>query len=213
MVPLTMPSTRWIRSPTRDSRSGRMSGMPPATAASKSRSTPAASAAANSSAPRLARSSLLPVTTGLPARQGGEDQRAGRLDAADHLDDHVDDGSATTAAASVVRTPSGSVDRALLGQAAHGDRRHLEAHAGAGLDLVGLLGDELRRGRRRRCRTPATRPAPSLLMGADGSGAGRRARSRSAQVGGQQVVVGLAADDQAGLAVAQNTTGGRGTLL
>ena len=91
VVPLTMPRTRRMRSPTRDSRSGRMKGMPPATAASNSRSLPAASAAANSSAPTLASSSLLPVTTGLPG-QGGEDQLAGRLDAADHLDHDVDAG-------------------------------------------------------------------------------------------------------------------------
>jgi hypothetical protein len=67
VVPLTMPITRRMGSPRSDSRSGRMMGMPPATAASNSRSTPAASAAANSSAPTLASSSLLAVTTGLPA--------------------------------------------------------------------------------------------------------------------------------------------------
>ena len=67
MVPLTIPITREMRSPASDSRSGRMIGMPPATAASKSRSTPLRSAASNSSAPCLASSSLLPVITGLPA--------------------------------------------------------------------------------------------------------------------------------------------------
>ena len=47
--------------------------MPPATADSKSRSTPAVDAASNSSAPQLASSSLLAVTTGLP------DLRASRI--------------------------------------------------------------------------------------------------------------------------------------
>jgi hypothetical protein len=41
VVPLTMPMTRTICSPASDSRSGRMTGMAPATAASYSRSTPA----------------------------------------------------------------------------------------------------------------------------------------------------------------------------
>src|SRR5256714_6272010 len=55
-----------MRSPARDSRSGRMSGMPPATDASKRRSTPEPSAVSKSSLPALARSSLLAVTTGFP---------------------------------------------------------------------------------------------------------------------------------------------------
>ena len=81
MVPLTMPMIRRIRSPASDSRSGRIRGMPPATADSKSRSTPAVDAASNSSAPQLASSSLLAVTTGLPDLRAVEDQGAGRLDA------------------------------------------------------------------------------------------------------------------------------------
>ncbi len=51
VVPLTMPITREIRSPASDSRIGRISGMAPATAASKYRSAPAASAATYSSGP------------------------------------------------------------------------------------------------------------------------------------------------------------------
>ena len=90
MVPLTMPITEVISSPTSDSRSGRMIGMAPATAASKYRSTPACSAAANRVAPSSASSALLAVTTDAPWRQRGQDQRAGRLDAADDLDDQVD---------------------------------------------------------------------------------------------------------------------------
>ena len=85
-----------------------MIGMPPATAASNSRSTPAASLAANSSVPTLASSSLLAVTTGLPCAQRGGDQLAGRLDAADDLDDQVDRRIGDHGWASRVSTPSAS---------------------------------------------------------------------------------------------------------
>ena len=85
-----MPVTRRMRSPTSDSRSGRINGMPPATDASNSRSTPAVAATSNSSSPKLASSSLFAVTTGLPDFSAVEDQRTRGLDAADHLDDHVD---------------------------------------------------------------------------------------------------------------------------
>ncbi len=67
--------------------------MPPPTAASNSRSTPAVSAAENSSGPALASSALLPVTTGFEC--AGKASRVGRpprLDAADDLDDEVDVG-------------------------------------------------------------------------------------------------------------------------
>ena len=66
VVPLMIPITRRIGSPRRLSRRARTIGMPPATAASNSRSTPASSAAAYSSVPTLASSSLFAVTTGLP---------------------------------------------------------------------------------------------------------------------------------------------------
>ena len=66
MVLLTMPITVVISSPTSDSRSGRMMGMAPATAASKYRSTPARSAAAYSSWPCAASSALFAVTTEAP---------------------------------------------------------------------------------------------------------------------------------------------------
>ena len=136
VVPLTMPITRRMCSPTSDSRSGRMSGMPPATAASKSRSTPAASAAANSSAPTLASSSLLAVTTGLPRLEGGEDQLAGRLDAADDLDDHVDVRVVDHRGGVGGEHAVGQLDRALPAEAAHRDPGDLEAQPGAGRDVV-----------------------------------------------------------------------------
>ena len=49
VVPLTIPMTRVMGSPRNDSRNARMSGIPPATAASNNRSTPAASDCAHSS--------------------------------------------------------------------------------------------------------------------------------------------------------------------
>ena len=66
--------------------------MPPATAASKSRSTPARSAAANSSAPYVGQQLLVGGDDRLAGLERVEDQLAGRLDAADDLDDDVDVG-------------------------------------------------------------------------------------------------------------------------
>ena len=62
-------------------------GMPPPTAASNSSGTPVRSAAAISSGPRAAISSLLAVTTGFPGLQRGEDEVAGRVTTTHHLDD------------------------------------------------------------------------------------------------------------------------------
>src|SRR4051812_33723221 len=108
VVPLTIPITRVMCSPARDSRSGRRIGTPPATAASKSRSTPATSAAAYSSAPWLASSSLLPVTTGLPLFSAVRmSSRAGSMPPISSTTTSTS-GSSTTDAASSVRTPSGS---------------------------------------------------------------------------------------------------------
>src|SRR3954466_15899609 len=104
-----MPITRRMRSPASDSRSGRMSGMPPPTDASKRMSTPAPSAVSNSSRPWVAMSSLLAVTTGLPPlsastmrpRAGSvppqerfDEEATGGLEAADDLDHDVDVGIA-----------------------------------------------------------------------------------------------------------------------
>ena len=80
VVPLTIPITSRMRSPANDSRRGRMSGMAPATAASKSRSTPDALAMSASAPPWEAMSSLLPVTTGfLAARAASMRPRAGSM--------------------------------------------------------------------------------------------------------------------------------------
>ena len=66
MVPLTIPATRRTVSPASDWVSGRITGIAPATAASKYRSTPARSAASASSPVDWASKALLAVTTDLP---------------------------------------------------------------------------------------------------------------------------------------------------
>ncbi|SKY08291.1 Uncharacterised protein [Mycobacteroides abscessus subsp. abscessus] len=66
MVPLTIPATRSTVSPARDCISGRTTGIAPATAASKYRSTLASAAAVASSPVYSASSALLAVTTDLP---------------------------------------------------------------------------------------------------------------------------------------------------
>ena len=72
------------------SESGPRMGMPPATAASNRSAIPACRAAASSAGPSVARSALLPVTTCLPARDGGTHQVAGVGRAADELDHDID---------------------------------------------------------------------------------------------------------------------------
>ena len=108
VVPLTMPMIRRIRSPASDSLRGRMRGIPPATDDSKRRSTPAVEAASKSSAPQLANSSLLAVTTGLPPlRAVRMSVRAGSIPPMTSTTTSTV-GSETTALASAVRIPSGT---------------------------------------------------------------------------------------------------------
>ncbi len=108
--------------------------MPPATAASKSRSCPASSAAAKSSVPTLASSSLLAVTTGLPWRSAVRiSSRAGSMPPITSTTTSMS-GSSTSAWLSRVSRPGGEVDVALAGQVADRHPGHLEAQAGAGLD-------------------------------------------------------------------------------
>src|SRR6266545_3649788 len=95
-----MPSTRRTRSPASDSLSGATIGTAPPTAASNLRSTPATSAASNSSPPWVASSSLLAVTTGLPSRIASRiRERAGSMPPITSTTTSTS-GSATTAAAS-----------------------------------------------------------------------------------------------------------------
>ena len=87
-----MPITRVIGSPRRLSRSARTSGMPPATAASNSRSTPVAVGGLEQLDADVGEQLLVRRDDRLAAGERGGDQLAGRLDAADHLDDEVDVG-------------------------------------------------------------------------------------------------------------------------
>ncbi len=88
-VPLTMPRTRSTRSPASDCVSGRITGIAPATAASKYRSTLCRSAA-SASYRCTRRAEPCRGHDGLARVERGEHQLRGKLDTADHLDDHVD---------------------------------------------------------------------------------------------------------------------------
>ena len=170
VVPLTMPSTRVIRSPTSDSRSG----PDERDAAGDRRLEEQVDAGGVGRLEQLGavvgQQLLVAGDHRLLGCQRGEDQRAGRLDAADHLDDRRRcAGSSTTAAASVVSRPAGrSTARSLRG-AAHGDGGDLEAHAGAGGDLVGLLGDQPGEGRADVAAPEQARPEPSPSWAGEGS--------------------------------------------
>ena len=214
MVPLTMPMIRRMRSPASDSRSGRISGMPPATADSKSRSTPAVEAASKSSAPQLASSSLLAVTTGLP------DFRASRI--------RVRAGSMPPMTSTTTSTvgidhhgawrrwsgcPSGtgasrSRDRLRTATAASS-----RSQAGAGRDAVAVLDEQAHQ--RSADVAAAQQPDPQHRRLHAAKGSGRTARGRVARlsVESQEVVERLAADDDRWAPSRTNTTGGRGTLL
>ena len=101
-----MPITRETGSPRRLSRNARITGTPPATAASNKRSTPAASAAAYNSVPTLASNSLFAVTTGLPAARALEiNSLAGSMPPIISTTRSTF-GSATTLCASRVNKPS-----------------------------------------------------------------------------------------------------------
>ena len=67
MVPFTIPMTRVIGSPAKDSRKGRIMGIAAATAASNKRSTSDCFAKEYNSSPWTAKSSLFAVTTGFPS--------------------------------------------------------------------------------------------------------------------------------------------------
>ena len=90
VVPLTIPITRRDGSPASDSRSGRMRGIAPGHRGLVEQVDPWPRQAARPAPPRgSAISSLLAVTTGLPAAQRRLHQAPGRVDATDQLDHHV----------------------------------------------------------------------------------------------------------------------------
>src|SRR5690606_10953004 len=201
-----MPITRRTSSPARLSRSGRMRGMPPATAASKRRATPESRAAPNSSPPRLASSSLLAVTTGLPARRARRMRcRAGSMPPMVSTTRSMS-GSVTTDSASWVSTPSANStarSRERLCTATRVISSVTPCRAAISVD---------------RSLTSDTRAAPTLpqpsspmrtgpeLMGPNGTGplphpSTPFPTAAGLQVEAEEVLVGLAADDEAGVAV------------
>ena len=136
-----------IRSPLSDSFIGRISGMPPATAASKYRSRSAASAASNSVSPSFASSSLFAGDDRLPVRERPQDQGAGGLHAAEELADDVDRGVVDDRASVGGERLGRKRHVAVTVEVAHGDPRHLEAAAGAHRDVVGVLVEQTDHGR------------------------------------------------------------------
>ena len=79
----------------------------------------------------------------LAGLDGVERQLPGGLDPADDLHDHVDAGVGHHTGGVVGEHALRQRHRALLGDAAHGDARHLEGEAGAGGDVVGPRADQL----------------------------------------------------------------------
>ncbi len=109
MVPLTIPMTRWMRSPVSDSRSARTRGMAPATAASYNRSTPRSRARVRRATPSWdASSALLAVTTGRPASRAARTSAPAGSSPPISSTTMSTSGSATRAAASVVSSARGT---------------------------------------------------------------------------------------------------------
>ncbi len=158
MVPLTIPMTWSIGSPSSDSRRGRTSGMPPPTAASNSTSTPDASAVANTSPPWLASSSLLAVMTGLPALSASRmNWRAGSMPPITSMTTSMS-GSLTTDAASLVKRSRGRSTPRSFEALRTATRVISMLQARARLDAVGLLTDQLDEGRADRAASEQTDP-------------------------------------------------------
>ena len=135
-------------------------------------------------------SSLFAVTTGLPAIERVDDERPGRLDAADDLDDDVDVGIADHALGVVGEAVRREREPAVFREVADRDPRDLERHAGARLDHVGVIVDEPHE---RAPHVPAAEdPDPNPFLH-DGS--------VSHVVAGHEILVGLPAHDEPRIAV------------
>ena len=144
----------------------------------------------------------------LAGGERGEDERAGRFDAADDLDDEVDGRVVHDLVGVMGETVGGEVDVAILGQVADGDLGHLDLDAGPGLDGVGVACRSGARGPSRRGRSRAARPGPPRP--------GQRCswrRTASLLLQAKQIVEGLPADHQAGLTAAHEDDGRPGNLV
>ena len=100
---------------------------------------------------------MFAVTTGLPCRERLEDEAAGRLDAADRLDDEIDVRVGDDAMGIAGEDRLVDLDVALGREVAHRHSGDLQPDAGAHLDSVLLRPDELRRTTLRRCHSRAAR--------------------------------------------------------
>ena len=141
MVPLTIPATLLTRSPASDWVSGRITGIAPATAASKYRSTRAALGGLGEFAGVVGQQRLVGGDDGLARVERGEDQLAGQLDAADHLDDEVDVVAGDERRRRRWSAARPGTPRSLL-DAAHGDTAQHHRGADAGLEVLGVLAQD-----------------------------------------------------------------------
>ena len=142
VVPLTMPITRRIGSPRRLSRSAAHERDAAGDGGLEQQVDAVAVGGLEQLDADVGEQLLVGRDDRLAAGEGGGDQLAGRLDAADHLDDEVDVGVGDDVVGVAGEDAGGELDVAVAGEVAHGDPGDLEAHAGAGLDLLGLLGDQ-----------------------------------------------------------------------
>ena len=100
---------------------------------------------------------MLAVTTLAPFSSADEDQRAGRLDAADHLDHQVDVVAGHQARGVGGEQPLGDVDLARRVDPAYGDPDQLDRGAHPGRQVAGLLGAAAAPPASRPSRSPARR--------------------------------------------------------
>ena len=146
MVPLRMPITRVTGSPRRLSRNGRMSGIPPATAASNRRSTPLRIGGREQFGADVGEQFLVAGDDRLAGRQRSRDQFACRLDAADHLDHEIDVGIGDHGQRVAGENALGERDAPVARQVADGDAPDLETESGASFDRLRLALDERHEG-------------------------------------------------------------------
>ncbi len=143
VVPLTMPMTRRMRSPASDLAQG----------PDERDATPDGRFEQEVDAGRgrgleelgavVGQQLLVAGDDRLARLDGGEDEGAGRLDAADDLHDHVDLGIDHHRLGIVGQAVVGHGHRPGLGRVAHCHAGQLEAYAGAGLDGVGVGREQL----------------------------------------------------------------------
>ena len=119
-----------------------MSGMPPATADSNSRSTPAVDGGLEQLGAAVGQQLLVGGDHRLAGLQGVEDQGPGRLDPADDLDHHIDVGIDHHGHGVGRQGALGHRGVALPGPAPHRHGGQLQVEPGAGRDAVAVLDEQ-----------------------------------------------------------------------